>query len=111
MKVLPEPEWRARAADHRERVAAITGPHRERARRGETHPVLDFLFTYYSHRPTRLEHWHPGPGIVLAGAPDAPGYRRGGGGGGVGGAAGGGGAGAGGGGVRGRPPPPAPPPR
>ncbi|HYZ10016.1 MAG TPA: 3-methyladenine DNA glycosylase [Pseudonocardiaceae bacterium] len=76
MKVLPEPEWRARAADHRERVAAITGPHRERARRGETHPVLDFLFTYYSHRPTRLEHWHPGPGIVLAGAPDAPGYRR-----------------------------------
>ena len=76
MRVLIESQWRARAADHRERVAAITGPHRERARRGESHPVLDFLFTYYSHRPARLERWHPGPGIVLAGAPDAPGYRR-----------------------------------
>ncbi len=76
MRVLAESEWRARAAAHRERVAMITGPHRERARRGEAHPVLDFLFTYYSHRPARLERWHPGPGIVLAGAPDAAGYRR-----------------------------------
>ena len=73
MRVLAGAQWRARAADHRERVVAITGPHRERARRGESHPVLDFLFTYYSHRPARLERWHPGPGIVLAGAPDAPG--------------------------------------
>ena len=48
MRVLTESQWRARAADHRERVAAITGPHRERARRGESHPVLDFLFTYRS---------------------------------------------------------------
>ncbi|MDQ3987901.1 MAG: 3-methyladenine DNA glycosylase [Actinomycetota bacterium] len=76
MRVLAESEWRARAAAHRERVAVITEPHRERARRGEAHPVLDFLFTYYSHRPAQLERWHPGPGIVLAGAPEAPGYRR-----------------------------------
>ena len=76
MRVLPEPEWRARAAAHGARIRLITGPHRDRARRGEAHPVLDFLFTYYSHRPARLEHWHPGPGIVLAGAPDVPGYHR-----------------------------------
>ncbi|CAL9389041.1 hypothetical protein SUDANB95_01214 [Actinosynnema sp. ALI-1.44] len=29
--------------------------------------MLDFLFSYYSHRPARLERWHPGPGVVLAG--------------------------------------------
>ncbi|MQA16595.1 MAG: 3-methyladenine DNA glycosylase [Pseudonocardiaceae bacterium] len=80
--VLTEPAWWARAAAHRERVGAITGPHRQRVRRGESHPVLDFLFTYYSHRPSRLERWHPGPGLVLAGpSADAylrlPGHRRG----------------------------------
>ena len=34
--------------------------------------VLDFLFTYYSHRPARLEEWHPGPGVVLLGGADVP---------------------------------------
>ena len=67
MEALPELEWRARAAAHRERVRRFTGPHRERKRRGDAHPVLDFLFTYYSHRPARLEEWHPGPGVVLLG--------------------------------------------
>lgn len=66
--VLAEVAWRARAAAHRRRVGALTGPHRERARTGTAHPVLDFLFTYYDHRPGRLERWHPGPGLVLAGA-------------------------------------------
>ena len=42
-----------------------TLPHRERRRRHEAHPVLDFLFTYYSHRPAQLEQWHPGPGVAL----------------------------------------------
>ena len=60
-------EWRARAAAHRHRVRRFTGPHRERKQRGEAHPVLDFLFTYYSYRPARLEEWHPGPGVVLLG--------------------------------------------
>lgn len=48
-----------------------TLPHRERRRRHEAHPVLDFLFTYYSHRPTQLEQWHPGPGVALR---DADGF-------------------------------------
>ncbi|WP_214407584.1 3-methyladenine DNA glycosylase [Pseudonocardia lacus] len=79
MRVLDEAGWRARAAAHRDRVARWTGPHRERRRRREPHPVLDFLFTYYSLRPARLEQWHPGPGVGLAaGAPflDLPGYVR-----------------------------------
>jgi hypothetical protein len=63
--VLDAPAWQARATAHRRRVARWTGPHRDRRRRGEAHPVLDFLFTYYSHRPAQLEQWHPGPGIAL----------------------------------------------
>jgi hypothetical protein len=63
--VLDEPTWRARAAAHRARTERWTLPHRERRRRHEAHPVLDFLFTYYSHRPAQLEQWHPGPGIAL----------------------------------------------
>ena len=75
--VLAEAEWRSRAAAHRQRVRRFTAPHRERKQRGEAHPVLDFLFTYYSHRPARLEEWHPGPGVVLLGAEEyleRPGY-------------------------------------
>jgi hypothetical protein len=63
--VLDAPVWHARATAHRRRIARWTGPHRDRRRRGEAHPVLDFLFTYYSHRPAQLEQWHPGPGIAL----------------------------------------------
>jgi hypothetical protein len=65
--ILPEPVWRAREAAHRTRVAAWTEPHLRRRADNEAHPVMDFLFTYYSHRPARLLRWHPGPGLVLAG--------------------------------------------
>jgi hypothetical protein len=77
VEVLPEAEWRERAATHRRRVRRFTGPQRERKQRGEAHPVLDFLFTYYSYRPARLEEWHPGPGVVLLGGAEylgRPGY-------------------------------------
>jgi hypothetical protein len=66
--VLDEPQWRARAAAHRARTRRWTEPHRERRRRGEPHPVLDFLFTYYSLPPRLLERWLPGPGLALRGA-------------------------------------------
>lgn len=65
--VLAEDEWMTRAAAHRARVEEFTGPHRLRARRGEAHPVWDFLFTYYSLRPRQLRVWHPGYGTALAG--------------------------------------------
>ena len=79
MRTWDESTWRARQRAHRERVARWTDPHRERRRRGEPHPVLDFLFTYYSLRPSLLERWHPGPGVVLRGDTaeflGRPGYR------------------------------------
>ncbi|WP_141276461.1 3-methyladenine DNA glycosylase [Pseudonocardia hydrocarbonoxydans] len=76
MRVFDEPTWRALAAAHRARVSAWTGPHRERRRRGEAHPVMDFLFTYYSLRPARLEQWDPGFGVALRGGEERPGYVR-----------------------------------
>ncbi len=65
--VLPEPVWRAREDAHVTRMQRWTTPHQRRRSRGEKHPVLDFLFTYYSHRPGHLERWQPGPDVVLEG--------------------------------------------
>jgi hypothetical protein len=66
--LLLQPEdWQVRQANHRLRVGAwIDAQHRRSVRR-EKHPVYDFLFTYYSFRPSWLRRWHPGPGFVLAG--------------------------------------------
>ncbi|MGY1795620.1 3-methyladenine DNA glycosylase [Geodermatophilus sp. SYSU D00525] len=69
---LPAAEWTARAAAHHARVERWTAPHRDRRRRGEEHPVLDFLFTYYSETPSRLRRWHPGPGVALAPSAQGP---------------------------------------
>ncbi|WP_346620458.1 3-methyladenine DNA glycosylase [Blastococcus montanus] len=73
--VLPAEEWRARATAHEARVDRWVAPHRDRRRRGETHPVLDFLFTYYSETPGRLRRWHPGPDVALAGPAPHAGWR------------------------------------
>ncbi|WP_197319022.1 3-methyladenine DNA glycosylase [Saccharomonospora sp. NB11] len=79
--LLPEHEWQARQDAHERRMRTWTEPHRRRRSRGEKHPVMDFLFTYYSFAPARLERWQPGPGVTLAGPAarrflDRPGYRE-----------------------------------
>jgi hypothetical protein len=75
--VLDEQEWRSRAAAHRARLEEMIGGYLALRRAGRSHPVEDFLFTYYGHRPGRLLTWHPGAGTVLAGARDhGPGYRN-----------------------------------
>lgn len=65
---LTEDDWRAREAAHHARVDALVGDHLGRRRRGEKHPVLDFLFDYYGFSPAKLRRWHPGVGIGLLGA-------------------------------------------
>jgi hypothetical protein len=67
-RVLDEPEWLDLERAHVARVEGFLAPHRQRAERGEAHPVWDFLFTYYSLRPRQLRRWHPGFGVVLGGA-------------------------------------------
>ncbi|RKF27208.1 3-methyladenine DNA glycosylase [Micromonospora globbae] len=69
--VLDAADWRRRRRAHEERVDAWLGPHLARRRRGEKHPVEDFLFTYYSHRPAQLRRWHPGAGVELRDADPA----------------------------------------
>ncbi|SCE64510.1 hypothetical protein GA0070558_101218 [Micromonospora haikouensis] len=64
-------DWQARRRAHEERVDAWLAPHLARRRAGRRHPVEDFLFTYYSHRPAQLRRWHPGAGVVLRGADPA----------------------------------------
>jgi hypothetical protein len=65
--VLAEADWTARRAAHHARVDGWLVGHRDRRSRGQSHPVEDFLFEYYSQRPAQLRRWHPGAGVVLAG--------------------------------------------
>ncbi|WP_280397794.1 3-methyladenine DNA glycosylase [Nocardia carnea] len=74
-RVLAESDWRARAAAHRRRLDDLAGDFLRRRATGEQHPVLDFLFTYYGHKPAQLRRWHPGFGIALAGAHEYAGSR------------------------------------
>ncbi|WBB82381.1 3-methyladenine DNA glycosylase [Micromonospora sp. WMMD882] len=76
--MLDAPRWRARRQAHQDRVDAWLAPHLARRQAGERHPVEDFLFTYYSHRPAQLRRWHPGAGVTLRDAEPAefgPDYR------------------------------------
>ncbi|WP_320065148.1 3-methyladenine DNA glycosylase [Micromonospora sp. RTGN7] len=63
--------WKARRRAHEERADGWLTPHLARRRTGAKHPVEDFLFTYYSHRPAQLRRWHPGAGVVLRDADPA----------------------------------------
>ena len=64
--------WRARESSHEARARDLTRAHRERAARREAHPVEDFLFTYYSYKPSVLHRWHPGEQVELEDAAADP---------------------------------------
>lgn len=71
MNVLTGPAWRELAEHHRDRVGAELADIAERRSRGSKHPVDDFLFTYYSLRPSQLRGWHPGMGRGFADVADS----------------------------------------
>lgn len=75
LTVLDRETWSAREAAHHARVGAIAGPHLERRRRGEKHPVEDFLWVYYRWRPAEIRRWHPGLGVALADAGERAGWK------------------------------------
>jgi hypothetical protein len=56
------------------RLLPIVEAHRARQARHEKHPVIDFLFDYYTHRPAQLLRYSPGLGH--AGVPPFPAERR-----------------------------------
>jgi hypothetical protein len=64
--------WGELARAHEERADALTAGHRARKARGERHAVEDFLFEYYSTRPSLLRRWHPGADVVLGPGDDGP---------------------------------------
>ncbi|HET7474724.1 MAG TPA: 3-methyladenine DNA glycosylase [Dermatophilaceae bacterium] len=64
---LAEQDWVAAQAEHEARVDALLAAHLQRQATHRGHPVEDFLFTYYQHRPAQLRRWHPGVGRVLLG--------------------------------------------
>ncbi len=68
LTVLTRDEWEPLAAAHEQRADAATAGHRSRAGRGVKHAIEDFLFEYYSVRPSVLRRWHPGVGVVLVDA-------------------------------------------
>lgn len=70
--VLDRSDWIERMRAHAARADALTAGRRQRAARGETHPVDDFLYTYYSYKPALLRRWHPGRDVALDDAADAP---------------------------------------
>ena len=59
------PDWQERTSRFREEVLKRTTPHRKRKSMRQAHPIKDFLFTYYSYPPGRLETWHPGLDVLL----------------------------------------------
>ncbi len=73
--VLPQSDWHPRRDAHVARVQALVGAHRQRRAAHRAHPVVDFLFTYYSYKPTQLLRWHPGYGVTLTGADEYAGWR------------------------------------
>ncbi len=73
--VLSGIEWRRRAAEHGQRVAAELEDIETRRRNGIKHPVDDFLFHYYNVRPAQLRTWHPGIGTGLADSHELVGRR------------------------------------
>ena len=72
MQILAQSQWQERTAAHEARVDSATAAHRARRQDHRTHPVEDFLFTYYAFKPAQLRRWHPGAGVGLAGATVAP---------------------------------------
>lgn len=61
-------DWRAQQRAHESRVEALVSEHEARRSRGASHPVWDFLFTYYVYRPNQLRRWHPGLGSAVGDA-------------------------------------------
>jgi len=65
---LPEASWRKQKARHALEIGPWLEAHAKRRAAGSKHPVYDFMFEYYRHRPARLKEWSPGVDVLLEGA-------------------------------------------
>lgn len=62
---LPAPVWRLRIQAHEDRLRPHAVERTERMSARHKHPVNDFLFEYYSFRPSQLLRWSPGADVLL----------------------------------------------
>ncbi len=72
MSLLSSSQAAAATEAHQRRVRPFVEPFLARRAAQQTHPVEDFLFTYYSHRPAALLKWHPGLGTGIQAPSSAP---------------------------------------
>ena len=70
--IVPEEVWTGWERRHIEAVDLLTSDHLGHRRRGQPHPVVDFLFTYYRTSVATVGRWHPGPGLILENAHRTP---------------------------------------
>lgn len=63
--ILSPDQWQQLAKSHCERLAPFVQAHLERRKRGQKHPVHDFLWEYYRFKPTYLLRFSPGIGTFL----------------------------------------------
>ncbi len=64
-QVLSTAEWRDLLDLHRIRAQRWTLPALQRRSQHISHPMADFLFTYYAFPLAKLEQWHPGWGVAM----------------------------------------------
>jgi hypothetical protein len=62
---LPKADWQHRQENHWQTIAKIVDPYLEKRQHQQKDPVMDFLFEYYSFRPSYLKKWSPGLGVLL----------------------------------------------
>ena len=65
MNTLCQSVWKEKIAVHEKKISPFVNDFRSRRARGQAHPVVDFLFTYYSYRPGQLLKWSPGINLAL----------------------------------------------
>ena len=66
--VLEEGQWRELEKAHRSFIEPWIDAYSDRRSRGKSHPVHDFLFSYYHVKRSKLLRWNPMPGVRLRGS-------------------------------------------
>lgn len=72
IRILSQRQWQALEAEHRATVVPWIDAYRDRRARRETHPVHDFLFTYYQTNRQNLKRWRPSADMILEGEAAEP---------------------------------------
>jgi hypothetical protein len=65
VQYLFENLWHQSRANYQASIIPFTSSYRARKGKGLSHPVYDFLFSYYTFSSAKLEKWHPGYGVTL----------------------------------------------